>query len=617
MSFERKENGLKKRPRWRLDIAISVFLILATLIVYWQLQHYPFINYDDNLYVTENLHIQKGVSIENLKWAIQDITSYNWYPLTWLSHMLDVELHGLDAGGHHLTNLLFHMFNVLLLFILLRGMTGSRWTSAFVAALFALHPLHVESVAWISGRKDVLSTFFGLLTLISYGRYAQQGSRAGYGLALLFFILGLMAKAMLVTLPFVMLLLDYWPINRFRITSDFRLQLSGQTASFFSLLFEKLPFFMLAAASCLVTYYAQQSGGAVVPFEVIPLNLRISNALISYVIYIGKMFWPARLAVIYPYPDAYAVWKIIAAAALLMGIFILISTQIRRRPYLAVGWLWYFGTLVPVIGLLQLGIQAHADRYTYVPLIGLYIMFAWGVAEIVSRWRLNLGIVAPVAIVFLLALIVTSRSQAGYWANDITLFSHALKLTKKNFKAHNNLAAAYTAQGRYDEALLHMTIAVELSSHNPNSANNLGYIQMQLGRYAEAIRNFRRTLDLNPKHLDAHRNLALALKMTGKSNKAVDHYKIAIDLAPDNKDVLNDLANVMVEQRRLPQALSYYAKALSLEPNDPEIHNNLGVAWVHMGRFERAVNHFRKALQLNPDHAEARENLKKALKLQQ
>ena len=610
-----KKIGMKNRPRLRIDVVICVFLVLATLIVYRGIQHYAFTNYDDNLYVTENLHIQKGFSSENLKWAIHATHSFNWHPLTWLSHTLDVELYGLDAGGHHLTNVLFHMVNAVLLFVLLKGMTGALWPSAFVAALFALHPLHVESVAWISERKDVLSTFFGLLTLISYKQYTQQRSRAGYMLALLFFILGLMAKPMLVTLPFVLLLLDYWPLGRMKFYSTFRLESSGKASRIFSLLLEKIPFFILTAASCVVTYYAQQSGGAVKTFDMLPMALRISNAMVSYVAYMGKMFWPARLAIFYPYPDSYAVWKMLAAAALLLGIFILVIIQIRRRPYLAVGWLWYFGTLVPVIGLVQVGNQALADRYTYVPLIGLFIMIAWGGAEIVGRWRLKPVFVALAAGSLLAALMVTSRIQVGHWANDITLYSHALKTTEENAKVHNNLAVALMDRGRYDEALYHMTAVVNLDPGNPISINNLGCLQMRQGLYEEAMRNFGRALDLYPSYWKPHQNLATALMRTGKTDEAIAHYQLALDLSPDNSEILNDLANAMVGQGRTSEALSFYSKALHLAPDDPEIHNNFGVAMIHMGRYENAIKHFRMALQLNPGYADARQNLNKALKL--
>jgi tetratricopeptide (TPR) repeat protein len=414
-----------------------------------------------------------------------------------------------------------------------------------------------------------------------------------------------------------MLLLDYWPLGRIKFCSTFRLKPADQISSVFSLVSEKLPFFMLTAASCVVTYYAQQNGGAVMPFDIMPLGLRISNAVISYIAYMGKMFWPIRLSVIYPYPDAYAVWKVAAAAALLLGIFILVIMQIRQRPYLVVGWLWYFGTLVPVIGLFQVGIQAYADRYTYLPLVGLFIMIAWGFAEIVGRWRLKAVLLAPVATILTLVLITTSRTQIDHWANDISLYSHALKITEKNFKAHNNLASALSERGRHEEALFHMTAAVKLSSHNPISINNLGYVQMQQGLYEEAIINFKRAIDLKPNYLKAHQNLAMTLIRTDKIDEAVYHYKIALDIAPDSKDVLNDLANLMVKQRRITEALAYYSKALDLDPDDAEIHNNCGVAWSYMGKFGKAADHFRKALQLNQGYVDARENLKKALKLQQ
>ena len=605
---------MKNRPRFRLDVIICVFLVLATLIVYRGIQHYTFINYDDPSYVTENLHIKTGLSSENLQWAIRATHSFNWHPLTWLSHMLDVELYGLDAGGHHLTNVLFHIANTLLLFILLKGMTGALWPSAFAAALFALHPLHVESVAWVSERKDVLSTFFGLLTLISYKQYARQRSRAGYMLALLFFILGLMSKPMLVTLPFVMLLLDYWPLGRVQFEDGLRLRPAGQTPSVFSLLLEKAPFFILTAASCVVTYYAQQSGGAVQTIGRLPLALRIENAIISYVAYIGKMFWPTRLAVFYPYPEAAAVWKVVAAAAVLAGVFILVVLQIRRRPYGAVGWLWYVGTLVPVIGLVQVGSQAMADRYTYVPMIGLFIILAWGAAEIVGRWRLKPVWVAPAAGLLLLALMLTSRAQVGHWANSVTLYTHALEVTENNATAHNNLALALTDREKYPEALQHISAAVNLTPGNPSSFNNLGYVQMKQGRYEEAIRNFEQALVLYPGYWKAHQNLATVYLQSGKIDMAVSHYQAALAIAPDNKNVLNDFANVLVMQNRAREALPYYETALGQDPYDSEIHNNYGVALFHLGQLEKAADHFRKALQLDPGYAEAGENLARALK---
>ncbi len=365
------------------NIAICLLFILLIIAIYWQVGRFDFINYDDIGYITGNDHVKSGLTLKGLIWAFQTTGFSNWHPLTWLSFMLDIELYGLNAGGHHLTSVLFHIANTLLLFLLLRRMTAALWPCAFVAALFALHPLHVESVAWISERKDVLSTFFGLLALISYVRYTERLGRLWYLSALLFFIFGLMAKPMLVTLPFVLLLLDYWPLGRIKFNSALVFSHPIKLARFFLCCLKKYRFSYLQRLPVCVTYYAQQSGGSLMPSDMFPLGSRIANAVVSYVAYIGKMFWPAQLAVFYPYPDSFAVWQVAAAAAVLVAIFIWVTVQIRKRPYLAVGWLWYFGTLVPVIGLVQVGGQAMADRYTYVPLIGLFIMIAWGGAELV------------------------------------------------------------------------------------------------------------------------------------------------------------------------------------------------------------------------------------------
>ena len=381
----------------RRDVLVCLFLIITTFAVYWQVHNHDFINLDDDLYITENDQVQKGLSRESVVWAFTTTHAANWHPLTWLSHMVDFQLYGLNPKGHHLTNVFFHLLNTLLLFFVLQRMTGALWRSGFVAALFALHPLHVESVAWVAERKDVLSTLFWLLTIWAYTWYVERPRRTRYLLTLLTFTLGLMAKPMLVTLPFVLLLLDYWPLGRFQVGQlDTALSAPGQaslsTRSVWSqtlrLIWEKAPFFALAAASSIVTFLVQKGGGAVRPWERFPITIRIANGLVSYVKYMGKMIWPSDLAVFYPHPGAsLPIWQAVAAGLLLLSISIAAIRLAKNHPYLAVGWLWYLGTLVPIIGFVQVGGQALADRYTYVSLIGLFIIIAWGVSDIVAKWR--------------------------------------------------------------------------------------------------------------------------------------------------------------------------------------------------------------------------------------
>jgi len=549
----------------RYTIFVCLGLMGAILAVYSQVINYEFTNFDDNAYVYGNGQIKSGLTVQSFSWSLLSTHSANWHPLTWLSHMVDVELYGLNAGRHHLTNVLFHIANTLLLFILLRRMKDAFWPSAFVTALFALHPLHVESVAWVAERKDLLSTFFGMLALICYVRYVRKCSRSLYGLTLLCFILSLMAKPMLVTLPFLLLLLDYWPLGRIKFNSAFRLQSSDQTSSVFSLLFEKIPFFIFTAASCMVTYYAQQSGGAVVPFELYPLGIRVANAVVAYVAYIGKMFWPAQLAVFYPYPNSFAAWPVAAAAAVLLGISIGALVQIRQRPYLAVGWFWYVGTLVPVIGMVQVGGQAMADRYTYIPLIGLFIVIAWGTAEIIDRWRVKRLLVVLTAVVLMLAIVAVSHMQVGHWANSITLFSHTLKVTGSNYLAHLNLGKALNDEGRDDEALQHYSAAVRI---NPNSAH-------------------------------AHVNFASALLARGKITEAVNHLNYALKLDPDFAEAYNNLGLAYVRRGQIEDAVYFFSIANQKNPAHENTHQNLNLAISIREKINQAVRRMRQSLHID------------------
>ena len=569
----------------RRYVFICLCLVAITASVYWQVLNHNFVYYDDNVYVTENYHVQSGLTLEGVIWSFTTNHASNWHPLTWLSHMLDCGLYGLKPRGHHLTNLLFHIVNSLLLLVVLRRMTGALWRSAFVAAMFALHPLHVESVAWVAERKDVLSTFFWMTTMWAYVRYVRSPGFRGYLLVLILFALGLAAKPMLVTLPFVLLLMDYWPLQRFQFGSgELQPQKSinpGHPISpLLHLVREKAPFFVLAALSSAVTIVAQQSGGALTPVDKLAFGARITNALVSYASYIGKMLWPFHLAVVYPHPGKVVIWQAAGAAFILVCISILVIRAARRHPYFAVGWLWYLGTLVPVIGVVQVGKQAMADRYTYVPLIGLFMIIAWGAADLTARWRsYRLGL-ATSAGVLVIALATCTWFQVGYWQNGAVLFEHALHVTSKNYLAHNNLGVALARQGRFDEAVAHLAKALEI----------------------------------RPKYAWAHNNLGAVLARQANLNEAIAHFSEALRIDPKLAEADISLGIALASQGHLHEALSHFLKALGKRPDSVEVHNNLGVTLARLDRFHEAAAHFSKVLEIMPDNAEVRHNLRRASK---
>ncbi len=451
--------GLGAVPKGRRALWISLCLVVVILAVYAQVVHHPFLDLDDPAYVTENPHVNNGFTLKNVLWAFTTIHSANWHPITWLSHMLDIQMYGRDPGGHHLTNVFFHILNTLLLLTVLHHMTGRLWPSSFVAALFALHPLHVESVAWVAERKDVLSTFFWMLTLWTYAIYAAKPGARRYLAVLLFFILGLMAKPMVVTLPFVLLLLDFWPLGRM----DPHGGGAAGTVNAKVLFLEKIPLMFFSALSCVITFYSQQSSGAVSTLQAVPLTIRIVNALVSYAAYIGKMFWPTDLAVLYIYPDAFPLWQVSIACLVVGSLSVLSLVTVRSQPYFLVGWLWYLGTLVPVIGLVQVGLQTMACRYTYIPLIGLFIMVAFGYARLLSgskKFRI-VGAVLPVLVVVACSTLTWRQLQP--WKSSVALFSHALDVTTDNYAAHANLGYALAEQGQMEEAISQYDAALRLN----------------------------------------------------------------------------------------------------------------------------------------------------------
>ncbi len=554
-----------------------------TFAVFWEVRNHDFLYYDDNVYVTENYHVQAGLTLKGIIWAFTATHASNWHPLTWLSHMLDCELYSLKPAGHHVTGLLIHTVNALLLFVLLRRMTGAFWRSALVATLFALHPLHVESVVWVAERKDVLSTFFWMFTMWAYVRYVESPRSRKYVLVLVFFAFGLAAKPMLVTLPFVLLLMDYWPLRRFQFSraepqSHKPMNRVRDLSILLHVAWEKVPFFVLSALSSVVTVLAQQSGGALTPLDKLPLDVRIVNALVSYVGYIAKMIWPVHLAVIYPHPGMLPVWQALAASVLLVSISVVVIRAARAYPYLPVGWLWYLGTLVPVIGVVQVGKQSMADRYTYIPLIGLFIIVAWGLADLAARWRSYRLLPAAFTGLLVVALAVCTWFQVRHWQNGVALFEHALSVTSNNYLAHDNLGVALARQGRFEEAVAQFSKALEMRPNCAWAHNNLGALLARQGNLNGAIGHFVKALEIEPDLADAHTSLGLALAQQGNLKEAVHHFSKALQIKPDNAEVLNDMGVALAQQGDLKGAIRNFSMALEIKPDNAEVRSNLARA---------------------------------------
>jgi protein O-mannosyl-transferase len=543
---------------------IPLFLLILTLALYLRATSCGFVNLDDTSYVTENVHVLGGLQPAGVAWAFTSVEMANWHPLTWLSHMADAQFYGMDAGGHHLTSVLLHCANVLLLFFFLSRSTGAAWRSACVAALFAVHPLHVESVAWVSERKDVLSAFFFLWALIGYRAYSERPTPLRYLMVALLFALGLMAKPMLVTFPLLLILLDYWPLARF-----------PDRATAGRLLLEKLPLLGLSAASAVVTVYAQKGGGAVVSREVIPVGARVANALFAYAAYLGKTVWPSGLAALYPFPTEFPPGKVAAAALLMVAITALALRQWRRQPYLPVGWLWFCGTLVPVIGLVQVGGQAMADRYSYIPHMGLFIALVWGVAEAWQRSRRAPAPLALASAAAIASLAAVTWLQIPYWGNGVLLFGHAVACTEKNALAHYHLGVALTERGRTEEA----------------------------------IRQYRQAAQIEPAFALAHFGLGCSLMQSGEPAAGIAEYEIAARLDPRDAKLLTNLGLALFQQGELDKAVRRYSEALLLSPQDDNLRNNLGVALLKLGRTAEAQAQFQAALQVNPANEWARSNI--------
>jgi protein O-mannosyl-transferase len=585
-----------------LDIWICVLLLLATLAVYAQVRDHAFLNIDDPAYVTLNKHVSAGFTRDSIAWAFTSTADANWFPLTWLSLMLDAQLFGLSPASFHLTSVFVHILSTLLLFIFLKCATNARWPSAFVAFLFALHPLHVESVAWVAERKDVLSGFFFFSTLCAYLLYARRPGPLRYSLVFLLLCLGLMSKPMLVTLPFVLLLLDFWPLNRAR--SDARFPLS--------LIVEKLPLFALSVISSWVTWFAQSNGGAVAPFDKYPFGLRLENAIVAYAVYIAKTLWPSNLAVLYPYP-ALPLWQVAFGALILAALSLAALLAWRRRPYLAVGWLWYLGTLVPVIGLVQVGSQSRADRYMYLPLVGLAIMLAWTLDDLVRHRPQVKRTVAALAAIACTACLTLTWLQIQNWKDSETILLQALAVTHDNAFAHINLAQLYLDQGRFQEALSHSQTAVRLVPDSAEAHMNLAGAFGNTGNPAASEEHYRQALRLQPKSLNAHSWLGVALMQQGRTAESLREEQIAVQLAPESSIARDNLGRLLVSLGRIDEAIPQYTEAVRLEPDDPELHCHFGIALGNAQKIDEAIREFNEALQLKPAYADAHFNLAIAL----
>ncbi len=613
--FAAAARRLTEMQRARL---VCVLLILSTSVVYWPVGGFDFVNYDDLDYVAQNPRVQAGLTWEGVAWAFRTGTVGNWHPVTWLSHMLDCQIFGLKAGWHHLVNLLLHLVNTTLLFLLWRRMTGALWRSAFVAAVFALHPLHVESVAWVSERKDVLSALFWLLTTWAYVRYVGQPGPARYALTLLFFALGLMTKPMLVTVPFVLLLLDYWPLARWQMPSTARPAVArpiGRRSSVMpsSLLLEKIPFIALAAGASVVTFLAQKQWGAMLGLTHLSLDSRLTNAAISYLRYLGKTVWPHDLAV--PYPPAYGwpAWQVATAALLLAGISFAAIRLVRQRPFFAVGWFWFVGTLLPVIGLVQVGMQSMADRYMYVPQIGLAVVLAWGAVDLLASVRHHRIALGTAAVLVLAGCAVTAHFQIRHWRNGETLFRHTLRVTANNFFAHNNLANILSAQGKFDEAREHYLAALRLNPYYDYAYCNLGHLLVRQARFSEAVTQYAQALGVNPRLVAARVGLGDALARQGQTEAALAHYTEALRLAPHLSEVHNNLGVLLARQAKFAEAVGHYSTALRLNPAYAEAHNNLAALLRSRGETDEAITHLQDALRSNPAHASSHHSLADAL----
>lgn len=575
-----------------------------TAAVYWRIGQFGFVNFDDPLYVLENTKVAAGLSLDSLIWAFTASHASNWHPVTWLSHMLDCSLFGLDPGKHHLVSLFFHAANAVLLFFFLALTTRCFRRSVIAALIFALHPQHVEAVVWISERKELLSVFFMLLALLAYRRYTLTTSRRWYLGTLALFAAGLMSKPMLVSFPLLLLLVDYWPLARAR--------LAGKASNLRQLLVEKIPFLLLASLSGAVTLWVQQQSGAVKSLQLVPLALRIKNAFSSYLYYCYKTIWPAELLLPYPLPAEIPLWQPLAAALLLTIVCLLAIRLAHQHPYLVFGWFWFLLALLPVIGLVQVGEQAMADRYSYLPHIGLLVCLVWGGGQLLARVGAGKTLGAAMLTVMLAGLAVRTHQQAGYWRSSLSLFQHAVAASSRNYTAHAYLALALAEQNSLAEAEKHYEQALALKPDYVEALVNLGVVRARRGNYEQGFRDLTQALARQPQDPRILNNLGNILKGQGQFAGAIGYYHQALALQADYPEALLNLAATLEKVDRFAESISQYQKILDLTPNSAAAHNGLGVALARSGRLNEALAAFQRALALQGDYQQARDNLQLA-----
>ncbi len=628
--------------RQNSELIVFTFLTALVIFIYGQTVGFGFINFDDNQYIYENPFVINGLNWIGVKWAFTQFHSANWHPVTWLSHQLDATLFGLNAGAHHATNVVFHLINSILAFVVFHKYTKCFWKSAVIALLFAAHPMHVESVAGISERKDLLSMIFWFLTMWSYFLYVEKGKdRNYYLLTVLLFVLGLMSKPMLVTLPFVLLLLDYWSLERFNKFRELK-----------PFIIEKAPFFALSAISSYITILAQRSGGAIQTLEFLPFQTRFLNAIVSYANYIISLFYPVNLSVWYPYNEHFSVWQVAVSVVLIVSVSAFSVWQIKRRKYLIVGWLWFLGTLVPVIGLVQVGAQPMADRYTYIPFFGLFIMLVWGLSDLIACLKLKKKYVLIFAGIILAILSFLAFRQTTLWKNDETLYSHSLSVTEGNYLILQNYCHFLILKNRLDEAEPLCRQSIEAKPNYAEAINTLGIIQFKRSQYAEAAENFKKTLEIKPGYKEIYFNYSNALSLSGKPAEAEEQLKKAIVFIPPNEnpqiwiESLNNLGYAYGQTEKFENAAENYARILQIAPERadiranyalmlykirnideaqkqiefairqnpdlPDSYNNYGLIFLEKNEKVKAAEQFKQALKLKPDFQQAKENLIKA-----
>jgi len=573
-------------------LPLCLALVAAVFAIYGQVRHFDFINYDDPDYVS-NAHVRKGLTPETLLWAFTSTDDANWFPLTRISHLIDFQLFGSESGPQHLTNVVLHAFSAVVLFWLLMRMTGAFWPSAFVAFVFALHPLHLESVAWIAERKDVLSTLFLFLALWAYLSYVERPAVGRYLLVVLLFCAGILSKPMVVTFPFLALLLDAWPLRRFSRKA----------------ILEKAPLFAISFAASIATYLVQRQGGSVASFDQAPIALRAGNALLSYVTYLGQFFWPANFAVFYPYPSQIPLGAVIGAALLLVGVTAFAVRNFRLRPYLAIGWFWYLGTLVPVVGLIQAGVQARADRYTYVPLIGISIMLAWGFADLCALRPAGKAAIAVLGIVACSAWAYSTWLNLANWRDSVSLFQHAVQVTSENYLAYNSLGYALRQRGQTAEAMADFEAALKIRPHYAEAQNNLGEGLLVEGRVEEAAPHIQEALREEPDSAEAHVNWGTVLNQRGEHNEAAAEYRVALQLQRDNAQAHCGLGVALMNLGQFEEALPELKEAIGIKPDYADAHYNLGVLFGLLKRTDEAIAEFSETIRLESDNAEAHFNL--------